>query len=97
MASRYTRMRENEELFRTANDRLRGQIEDAVQPGQPVPFLCECFDDLCMERIELTMDDYRHVRAHEDTFAVAPGHAARDGEVVIEEQEAFHLVEKRPP
>ena len=87
-------MRENEELFRTANERLRRQVEDAVPDGQPVPFLCECMDELCMERIELTMGDYRNVRASEDTFAVAPGHAVMDGEVVVEEREAFHVVRK---
>jgi hypothetical protein len=94
MASRHDRMRENEELFRTANERLRQQVEDAVPDGQPVPFLCECMDDLCMARIELTMGDYRHVRASDDTFAVAPGHAAPDGEVVVKERGAFHVVRK---
>ena len=88
-------MRENEELFRTANDRLRRQIENAVPAGQPVPFICECMNELCMERIEMTMGDYQHVRSSEDTFAVAPGHAASDGEVVVEERGAFHVVRKR--
>jgi hypothetical protein len=87
-------MRENEELFRMANDRLRGQIEDAVADGEPIPFLCECMDDLCMARVEMTMGDYRHVRASDDTFAVAPGHAAPDGEVVVEEKDGFHVVRK---
>jgi hypothetical protein len=95
MPLRRDRMRENEELFRTANERLRRHVEDAVAPGRPVPFLCECLDELCMERIEMTMDEYQHVRAREDTFAVAPGHAARDGEVIREEQDAFHVVQKR--
>ncbi|MGH3035807.1 MAG: hypothetical protein ACRDMU_01370 [Gaiellaceae bacterium] len=78
-----------------ANDRLRRQVEDAVPLGRPVPFLCECMDELCMEHVEMTMGDYRHVRASDDTFAVAPGHAASDGEVVVEEREAFHMVRKR--
>jgi hypothetical protein len=94
MASRDDRMRENEELFRTANDRLREQVEDVVPARRPVPFLCECMDELCMERIDLTLRDYRHVRASNDTFAVAPGHAAPDGEVIVEEQGAFHVVRK---
>jgi hypothetical protein len=87
-------MRENEELFRTANERLRKQIEHAVQPDQAVPFLCECMDDVCMKRIDMTLGDYRQVRASDDTFAVAPGHAAPRGEVVVEEQDAFHVVRK---
>jgi hypothetical protein len=95
MATRGDSMRENEELFRMANDRLRRQVEDAVPPGRLVPFLCECMDELCMERIEMTMSDYRDVRASEDTFAVAPGHEATDGEVVVETRDAFHVVRKR--
>jgi hypothetical protein len=87
-------MRENEELFRMANNRLRRQIEDAVPAGEPVPFLCECMDELCMARVEMTMGDYRHVRASDDTFTVAPGHAAPDGEVVVEKKGGFHVVRK---
>ena len=87
-------MRENEELFRTANERLRRQVEDAVSDGQPVPFLCECVDDLCLARIEMTLGDYRHVRASDDTFAISPGHAATIGEAVVEEREGFDIVRK---
>ena len=87
-------MRENEELFRTANERLRTHVKDVVSPERPVPFLCECMDELCMERIEMVLGDYRHVRASNDTFAVAPGHAAPHGEVVVEEGSVFHVVRK---
>ncbi|MGH3060475.1 MAG: hypothetical protein ACRDOP_01385 [Gaiellaceae bacterium] len=94
MASRDDRMRENEEVFRTANERLRAHVEGEVSPERPVPFLCECMDELCMKRIDMTLGDYRQVRASDDTFAVAPGHAAPRGEVVVEEQDAFHVVRK---
>jgi hypothetical protein len=88
------RMRENEELFRTANERLREQIADSVTADRLVPFLCECVDELCLDRVEMTLDDYRRVRADEDTFAVTPGHAAVDGEVVVSEHDSFHVVRK---
>ena len=94
MALRLDRMRENEELFRTANERLRGQIEDAVTSGRLVPFLCECSDERCMERMEMTLDDYQRLRADADTFAVLPGHAAAQGEVVVQERGSFHVVRK---
>jgi hypothetical protein len=87
-------MRETEELFRTANERLLKQIENAVPPDQVVPFLCECTDDVCMKRIDMTLGDYRQVRASDDTFAVAPGHAAPRGEVIVAERDAFHVVRK---
>jgi hypothetical protein len=94
MAPQQDRMRENEELFRMANERLRAQIADAVTAKTSVPFLCECVDELCMARLEMTLDDYRGVRAEEDTFAVAPGHAAGAGEEVVEEHDSFHVVRK---
>jgi hypothetical protein len=94
MASRDDRMRENEEVFRTANERLRKQIENDLAPDQAVPFLCECMDEMCMERVDMTLGDYLRVRANDDAFAVAPGHAAPRGEVVVEERDAFHLVRK---
>ena len=87
-------MRENEELFRTANERLREQVADSVTADRLVPFLCECVDELCMVRVEMTLDDYRRVRADENTFAVAPGHAAVAGEVVVREHDSFHVVRK---
>jgi hypothetical protein len=94
MALRLDRMRENEELFRTANERLLGQIEDTLASDRRVPFLCECADELCMERMEMTLDDYQRVRANADTFAVLPGHAAEEGEVVVDERGSFHVVRK---
>jgi hypothetical protein len=94
MALQLDRMRENEELFRTVNERLRQQIADSVTADRLVPFLCECVDELCMERMEMTLDDYTHVRADENTFAVVPGHAAGHGEVVVQEHRSFHLVRK---
>ena len=47
-----------------------------------------------MDRMEMTLDDYQGVRAHEDTFAVLPGHAAERGEVVVDERSSFHVVRK---
>ena len=93
MALRDDRMLENEELFRTANERLHQRVEETVT-GEPVPFLCECLDELCLERVEMTLKAYRHVRASPDTFAVVPGHAAPSGEVVVEDHGEFHVVQK---
>lgn len=93
---RDNRMLENEKLFRAANERLLDRIEDLVPPGRPVPFLCECLNDLCLARLELTLEEYRHVRANGDSFAVSPGHVAPDGEVVVEERGTFQVVRKDP-
>jgi hypothetical protein len=94
MAMQTERMRENEEVFRVANERLHRQIADAVAADRLVPFLCECEDELCLERMEMTLDDYGRVRADRNTFAVVPGHAAAHGEVVVHEHRSFHVVRK---
>jgi len=56
--------------------------------------VCECADELCLERVEMTLDGHRRMRAHENTFAVAPGHAAEEGEVIMQEYDSFHVVRK---
>jgi hypothetical protein len=94
MALHLDRMRENEEVFRMANERLRGRIAGSVTADRLVPFLCECEDELCLERMEMTLDDYGRVRADRNTFAVVPGHAAAHGEVVVHEHRSFHVVRK---
>ena len=44
--AREDRFVENEKLFRTANE------------DQSIPFLCECIDETCMARIDLTPHEY---------------------------------------
>jgi hypothetical protein len=95
MRLREDRMRENEELFRMANERLLEQIGDATSEDTLVPFLCECADDLCMARMELTLDDYRSLRADDGAFGVLPGHVEEHGEVVVRELGSYHVVRKR--
>jgi hypothetical protein len=94
MPSRDDRMRENEEAFRAANNGLRRQVEHLVEDGGRIPFLCECLDELCLARVEMTLQQYELVRASDDTFAVAPGHAAPSGEAVVSEEDGFHVVRK---
>ena len=86
-------MLENEQLFRTANERLLEQVRGKAPDDRLVPFLCECADDLCIARMEMTLDDFRGLRADGDTFGVVPGHAV-EGEVVVRELRSYHVVRK---
>lgn len=88
------RMRENEELFRTLNERLVEQVADTLEDDRVVPFLCECADDLCMARMEMTLDEFKQLRAEDGTFGVLPGHAFDEGEVVVREVGPYHVVRK---
>jgi hypothetical protein len=91
------RLRENEELFRKANQRLHEQIADGAPADRLVPFLCECGDDLCMARMEMTLDDYRRLRADGEAFGVLPGHVAEHGEFVVRTIGSYQVVRKEAP
>jgi len=67
----------NERVFREANERIaerRGELE-ALDGG--TPFLCECEDERCTEVVQLDLDEYGRVRAHERQFLIARGHPTR--------------------
>lgn len=81
-----------ETVFRAGNEALR---RAAGTRDGTVPFLCECGDERCFERVPLTQEDYEEVRAHPRRFVVAHGHegeaqtvARRDGYAVIEKDAA---------
>ena len=57
-------------------------------------FRCECWQAGCTERIPLTLDDWKLVRAEPNQFAVAPHHVAESVETVIQRCGHFWLVEK---
>jgi hypothetical protein len=75
------------------NERLRGALETMVG-AEPIPFLCECMDDRCMARIDLTLDEYAGARRRENRFVIVRDHPTLPGERVVEENGAYQLVEK---
>jgi hypothetical protein len=92
--SRQDRFVENEKLFRTANERLHERVEDIVEPGQLIPFLCECIDETCMARIDLKPEEYEKVRSDDEHFVIAQGHPRLNGERVVAEGNDFLIVTK---
>ncbi len=92
--AREDRFVENEKLFRTANEGLRERVEDVVEPDQSIPFLCECIDETCMARIDLTHEEYQMARSDDQWFVIAPGHPRLDGERIVEEEDHFLIVTK---
>jgi hypothetical protein len=85
--ARQDRFVENEKLFRSANERLHQRVDDLVAPGQFIPFLCECIDDTCMARIELTSEEYEEARSDDEHFVL-------DGERIVEDADRFLIVTK---
>jgi hypothetical protein len=94
MSEREARIGNNERLFREVNERIN-QIQDAFGQTQAFEIVCECGAQGCLERITLTHDAYRTVRANPRTFAIVPGHQAEDVEDVVGRHEAYYVVEKK--
>jgi hypothetical protein len=92
---REERAARNQSLFREINER----IEDLNEGGLVLPvgeWICECVDDTCTERVEMTTDEYEAVRKNGAWFFVAPTkeHVWPDMEIVIALNERYWIVEK---
>ena len=90
-ASREERIAHNESWSRSLNER---RAEWVSGRAETTGFRCECWRDDCAERIPLSPQDWRMVRAEPNRFAVAPYHVADDVEAVVEKHSRFWLVEK---
>jgi len=91
-----SRAARNQSLFREANERVK-QLNEGFSMVLPVgEWICECADDACVERIELSPAEYEAVRNDGTHFLVAPGdeHVFLDVERVSERNERYWVVEK---
>lgn len=96
MDYRAYRLTENEALFRSANERIEDRVTAVVDsPVTRVPFLCECSDVDCVERIELTLAEYERVRSDSTWFVVALDHERAEVDEVLERHQTYLLVYKR--
>lgn len=83
-------------MFRAINERIR---ELAARfdhlDAEELPFICECADETCVERVSLTTAQYDDVRAIPARFVVAPGHEATPlVERVVFRSDEFVIVRK---
>jgi anti-sigma regulatory factor (Ser/Thr protein kinase) len=83
-----------------SNQTTRRAINEAIEEGlrtgaAEVGFVCECGALGCGTVIELSVDDYEHVRADGRQFLVADGHATPADEIVGGLDGRFVIVAKR--
>ena len=77
MPSLEARLARNEVMFRAVNQRIRELAERfAHVTNEPLVLICECADETCVERVELTTAQYDDLRAIPARFVVVPGHEA---------------------
>jgi hypothetical protein len=95
MSEREARIGNNERLFREVNERINRIQEDFGQT-HAFDIVCECGAQGCMERVTLTHEQYTALRENPRTFAIVPGHEADDVEDIVERNEDYYVVEKKP-
>jgi hypothetical protein len=85
---------QSEDVFRSTNERI---AEKGRQLGWsfPGPFLCECSDLHCFERLELTLEAFEELRSHRDRYLIAPGHAVA-GAIEVKRTQGHAFAEKLP-
>jgi hypothetical protein len=86
----------NEALFREVNERLKDRKEDHSAWAMPSEWICECADQECTERIEMSLLEYEDLRSESTHFAVKPNreHVSLDVERIVEERDGYWVVEK---
>jgi hypothetical protein len=91
------RLARNEAIFREINERTRS-LQERFGPEDPTTayeeFLCECGDQLCVERVKLTLREYESVRDESTQFVVRPGHSVARIERVLRKTDRYAVVVK---
>ena len=95
MTDRATRIGLNEALFREVNERVRELDEDDGRNGF-LTIVCECGAEECTAELEIERSAYGQLREDPALFAIARGHEAPDVEDVVEQNDQYDVVRKRP-
>ncbi|HVM68620.1 MAG TPA: hypothetical protein VM204_02155 [Gaiellaceae bacterium] len=93
---RQSRAAKNQSLFREVNERVKDIHDQFSVITTLCEWACECANDTCFVRLELSGQEYEHVRAAGNRFLVAPGdeHVWPDVERVVERHDGYWIVEK---
>jgi hypothetical protein len=94
MAARDGKRAGNQDIARSANERLQDVAGRTATDGSVIPFLCECAADGCMGRVEITIDDYFIAHLDTDHYVIVPGHPRIDGEVLVDDYGEYEVVTK---
>ena len=98
MGAREERLAKNEAFLREVNERIRevGEQFQVLPEDELLDFRCECGRPECEDTVPMTSSEYQHVRSDVDRFAVVPGHEDAAVERVVERNERYVVVDKKP-
>jgi len=88
----------NDDIFRKANDEIRGRAEEALESGaDQLPIICECAEETCTAVLLVPLREYERIRSNPVLFFNAPGHDAPSAEwvEVVESHEGYVIIEKQ--
>lgn len=94
MSLRQERREQNQRLFQEANRRLHDLVECRLPNLTSVSFLCECADEECVGRVEVTLPLWEDVSQRPNHFLIIDGHPGIEGEEVVESFGPYEVVEK---
>ena len=83
---------EPEDVFRDANDRIAEKAAE-LRWRDSVPFLCECSDTRCFERLAMTHEEFVSLRASPSQYLIKPGHQLSGG-IILEQDDWIAVAEK---
>ena len=88
------RREETQKLFRRGNESLHDAAVGAGVETTPVPFLCECADEDCLGRVELTPSEWKVVTAEPNHYVKIAGHLRSEGEEVVGSIHEYEIARK---
>lgn len=88
---REKRLAANEAFFRELNEKLEHRTDGSEDT---LIVVCECSDEDCAQRLELTRREYEAARSEPVLFVVSHGHVDPEIEEVISRSERYELVRK---
>jgi hypothetical protein len=91
MSPREVRYAKNQALFREVNERIV-DLAERFQVLEDLQIICECANTGCIERLDVTHDEYARVREHSDWFLITPSHIACDFEQVVERRTRYEII-----
>lgn len=96
LQSRETRAANNESRFREINERIERTNEGFDFAFTVATWICECTNEACTERLQLSVEEYEDIRSDGTCFLVAPSkrHVCRDIESVTKRSDRYWVVKK---
>jgi hypothetical protein len=93
MATREIRREENQKIFQH-DEWLHDATVAAGHETAPVPFLCECADENCLGRVELTPIQWEVVSAAPNHYVMIAGHPRNEADKVVGSIREYEIARK---